>query len=75
MFSVIAFRVISLYILYKKCLISHYVQGRIQEFWLGGGGIFSPKACGPGTALRPSVGPWQSPGGDPGDEAPRGPEF
>ena len=46
------------------------VQGRIQEFWLGGGLDFSFKAWGLGAALKPPVGPGQHPGGGPGGKTP-----
>ena len=42
-------------------------QGRIQEFYWGGGrGFFFSKSWGLGTALRPPVGPGQRPGGGSG---------
>ena len=44
--------------------------GRIQEFWLGGGGDFFLKALGLGVTFRPPMGPGQCPDGGPGGEAP-----
>ena len=46
-----------------------WLQGRIQEIWLGGVEFFSKAWC-LGAALRPPVGPGQRPGGGRGGKAP-----
>ena len=49
-------------------------QGRIQEFWLGGGEDFFSKAWGL-AALKPPVGQEQRPGGSAGGNAPEASEY
>ena len=52
--------------------IKYNAQGRNQEFWWGGGGVFFSKAWNLGAALMPPLGPGQRLGGGPRGEAPGG---
>ena len=53
-----------------KMIINIHIQGRIQEFWLGGAWNFFFKGMGSGADLRPPDCPGQRPGGGPGGKAP-----
>ena len=50
-------------------------QGRIQEFWLGGGREFFFKGIGFGGHLKPPVGPGNALVGAQGAKPPEAPEF